>query len=812
MSLSQCLVTETGKLTIFHHAAGDGFGTSLSVDGDVAVLGAPGSDFAGGDAGAAYVYRFDGVGWVETAILVASDTVDGDHFGVSVSVSGETIVVGATWIDEYDRAMPGAAYIFRFDGAEWVEEARLVSDDPMASDNFGLAAAIFGDTVVIAAPADIENGEFSGAAYVFRHIGGRWNREQKLLVSDGGAYDHFGSAVDAGEDIVVIGAIGYHRTGEAFVYRFDGGNWTAEARLLNQDSRKYEDFGSSISISGDRVLVGDDHAVVSDARKGAAYIYRFNGSDWRREATLVASDGEFWDEFGYSASLDGDFAVIGAPRSLRGGTTAYVFRFADDRWIEDAMLTLTSDRHVTVSVSGDHVVVGAPRNSRHGSASGSASTFRRRESGWEPLGELPPEDLTSERFGYSIDIDGDLAVVGSSVTWSRRPGAARVFRFDGSGWFQEARLEAGEPALDDGFGTAAAISGATVIVGAMGDDTIGEDAGAAYVFVFDKGEWVLRQKILPDDDATDEQFGVSVAMFGDLAVIGAWGPEMRYGMRGPGSAYAYRFDGSSWVREFVFGAPDDARGFGSSIALHADIAVVGAPSESLAFAYRRHGPGDWSEPEKIGPTQPAGRFGWSVDLQDRTLVVGSPYDDDFVIQSGSAFVFGFDGSRWVQQQRLLASDGSPGQEFGNAVAVRGDAIVIATAPNYNYGSGPGDAYLFRHDGVLWSEQAKLIRSNGNQNGLLGGDVALTGQTAWYGAISDSSNGRGSGAVYIYDFDASPDPCDVNCNGFVSTRDIGPFLDLLYGDGTPCCPTSGDVNGDGVVDAFDIEPFLDCIFP
>ena len=186
---------QLAKLTASDAAAQDRFGRSVSLSGDVAIVGAP-QQFSG----AAYVYRFDGTTWSEEQKLTASDGAAGDAFGTTVSVSGPVAVVGAPLHDDAGN-YSGAAYVYRFNGTTWTEEQKLIASDAAAEDFFGGSVAVDGNVVVVGAHGDDDAGSRSGAVYVYRFGGMNWIEEQKLTASDGVANDAFGVSVSTAGDV-----------------------------------------------------------------------------------------------------------------------------------------------------------------------------------------------------------------------------------------------------------------------------------------------------------------------------------------------------------------------------------------------------------------------------------------------------------------------------------------------------------------------------------------------------------------------------------------------------------------------------------
>jgi len=364
----------------------------------------------------------------EDAKLTASDGAADDLFGFPVSISGHSIFGGrALFGASGDDGATGSAYVFRYNGSSWVEEAKLTASDGVTADYFGGALSISGDTVVVGAYGDDDNGSLSGSAYVFRYIGSSWVEEAKLTASDAAAADLFGRSVSIVGDTALIGAPtspSITRTGAAYVFRYNGSSWVEEAKLTASDGQVRNWFGVSATVSGDTALIGADGDNEIGGSAGAAYVFRYNGSNWVEEAKLTASDGAFTDQLGTSSSISGDTALLGAFHDDDNGPesgSAYVFRFNGSSWVEEAKLTASD--------------VGAQRDDDNGANSGSAY----------------------------------------------------VFQFTGSTWLQLAKLTASDGAAEDRFGASVSISGDSIfgdaaLVGALEDDDNGLDSGSVYVF------------------------------------------------------------------------------------------------------------------------------------------------------------------------------------------------------------------------------------------------------------------------------------------------------------------------------------------
>lgn len=316
------------KLTASDGEAGDGFGSSVAIDGDHIVVGASGDDDGGQDAGAAYVFQIDGGTWGEQAKITGGpDAAAGDHFGDDVDIDGGTIVVGAWGDDDYGEDS-GAAYVFSLDGDSWYEQGKLTAGDGESGAEFGWSVAIDGDDIVVGAVGD---GNGAGAAYVYTLAGATWLEQTKLTASDGESGDNFGWDVDIDGDDIIVGATGDDDqgvdSGAAYVFGNDGLSWSQEIKLTGSSASDAAHFGSSVALDGDVALVG---AGGQSEGTGAAYVFKDVSGTWTEHAMIVARDGEPGDYFGSAVDVDSGNAVIGVPGDDDFGEdsgSAYIVKF-----------------------------------------------------------------------------------------------------------------------------------------------------------------------------------------------------------------------------------------------------------------------------------------------------------------------------------------------------------------------------------------------------------------------------------------------------------------------------------------------------
>ena len=330
------------RLTASDGAPFDHLGFSVAAGEDVIVAGARFADGAGVDAGAAYVFRRDAAGgWGEEARLVADDAVEHDRFGNAVGIDGDTLVVGAHAHHELGRKA-GAVYVFRSRRGSWRQEARLAVPGSL---RFGHAVAVSGDRIVVGAPGDPVGDLPAGAAYVFRRQGSSWRQEARLTAGDAEARDLFGAAVAVSGGLVAVGAPADDdqgsMTGAAYVFRHQGGRWRQEAKLLAEDAAALGEFGKAIALDGETVVAGAEGAGDVGKFAGAAYVFGRRGGGWRQEAKLLAADRKPADRFGNAVAVHRDTIAVGAhfaDAAGEGSGTAYLFRRADGQWREAAKL------------------------------------------------------------------------------------------------------------------------------------------------------------------------------------------------------------------------------------------------------------------------------------------------------------------------------------------------------------------------------------------------------------------------------------------------------------------------------------------
>lgn len=383
-------------------------------------------------------------------------------------------------------------------------EYKLTADDGDDMDSFGQSVTIEGTTALIGAWKDEDpNGEEAGSVYVFERSGASWSQQTKLNASDGDERDRFGAAVTIDGDTALVGATwdddpnGFE-SGSVYVFTRSGGEWTEQAKLVASDGAMEFNFGTSLAIENDTVLIGSPLHDRGEKAEFAGSVYPFvrSGSEWAQQPQLVASSLNVADFFGTSVALDGDIALIGAPSTTPKGAdgtcrgnagSVYIFHRSGTEWLEQTKITAND---------GD----------------------------------------TCDRFGADVALDGKTALIGAPTDEDPNgggAGSAYVFRRSGDSWLEQAKLYAPDGDEGDNFGHTVALEGDTALVGAWNNERVkervGKDplilggVGSVYMFTRTAGEWSYHRTLWASDWNERKEsvnFGWSLAFDNGTAITG----------------------------------------------------------------------------------------------------------------------------------------------------------------------------------------------------------------------------------------------------------------------------------------------------
>lgn len=485
---------------------GDNFGTAIALSGNTAVAGAPyeqgtgtgvnpAANDNGQEVGAAYVMVRNGTTWTQQAYVKASNPDSSDHFGYSVAIDGDTMVIGApeessdsTGVNGADNnlaASSGAAYVFVRSGTTWTQQAFLKPSNTGSQDRFGWSVSVSGDTIVVGSifedgsgagsnPASDDLSNNSGAAYVFVRSGSTWSQQAYLKASNPGDDDWFGISVAVSGDSVIVGAPQENGSGQgidpavddfannagaAYIFNRSGSTWTQQAYAKALNAGGFDRYGQAVAIDGDIAVVGAPEEYGSGTgvnppdnnnafAAGAVYVLKRNAGSWTQQAYLKASNAEGGDYFGYSVAVSGNLVAVGAYQEDGGGTgmdpavdelqefsgAAYVFGSAGGTWSQLSYVKPSNTEFLdqfggSVAISGDTLAVGAtgedsdvpginsvPHDSFFGSGSGAAYL----SAGFTITVPAAPRIIAASKSGgnFIIDFTADPGLTGWQVKGS----------------------------------------------------------------------------------------------------------------------------------------------------------------------------------------------------------------------------------------------------------------------------------------------------------------------------------------------------------------------------------------------------------
>ncbi|MCK9422079.1 MAG: T9SS type A sorting domain-containing protein [Bacteroidales bacterium] len=728
--------------------------------------------------------------------LTASDATDSLRLGISVDLFGNYAIAGAVGFNHYQ----GAAYIFKFNGNEWVQTAKLTATQGAEGENFGVRVALYGDVAVVGAVYDDDNGYNAGAAYVFKRSGETWTQQTKLMASDGTSGDRFGAGIEIQGDYIAIGAAGHDPDGQVYIFKWNGSNW-AQTCKIPADPASLGTFGISLAMVQDTLAIGDDGVGNDD---GCFNIYVRSGEDW-------IFNQKFSGGFGSEASLGVDVAleqgtyVGGAPnydnsasensggvfiyKRNSGGWTFYAPVFPPDSW---NLYGTGSD----VGIYGDYIIAGSPHDWSNCLEGGTASIYKRTDGHWNFLMKLYPEDTDLyDWFGSDVALNSQYAMVGAygddnehgnmagavyfylnyaggqiqpdlSVVPKKRDvrSSASTAEFNvynlGSGtmqWTATANdpwltITSGSSGIDDGM----------IRVSFAGNDycqrvgTITVEAGGALhspqlleISQLATGAQE-EKKIVPADLTTLDYFGTSVAVDGTVAIIGDYGDDDK--APDAGVAYIYEFDGAQWTRKAKLTAGDAAAGdfFGWDVSLSGSIALVGAYNKNggkgavYVFVKPATGWQDMSQTARLTASDGTGgdNFGKSVSISGDYVVIASPGHSQ---GRGAVYFFDCPFTGWqdmTETVQLVGHDAAAGDNFASDVAISCEYAVTGSSND----DGKGSVYLF-HRAWVWSEMAKFTASDRESGDGFGCSVDIWGDKVIAGAYHDDSD-KGSAYVFL----------------------------------------------------------------
>ncbi|VAW27098.1 hypothetical protein MNBD_BACTEROID06-1858, partial [hydrothermal vent metagenome] len=627
-------------------------------------------------------------------------------------------------------------------------------------------------------------------------------------------------------------------SGEIYLYKREAENWSAQlelAILKSSDQLPGDGFGFSLDIKGDIVLAGSPYDDVSFSEDGSAYLFNKPISGWvdmTETAKLTSISADHNNNFGSSVSIGEDYVVVGAPREDGGGWgigAAYIYERPVSGWAsatESAKLTasdgdLEFNVGVAVEANGNYVYVGA--NYKY--SSGSVYVFSKTGANWVNSTEIEkitnPGNPARSRFGYSIATRSSQLLLGDS----ENGGSIEIYETSNGSWTDLEHIsqlsQAFETSYWDRFGEAVAIEGNIAVVGASSDDLVNYNAGIAYVFELTNGTWINIARLSVSDGERGDYFGRSVDIKGGLIIVGSPGVDDPLSdLYDVGAVYTYVKPQNGWVdmtetQKITLQDPESRDNFGNSVAIGLDFIVVGQndkgclgcsgsvlvyhieennniatvekivlEGDEVGFKVKADGDvivmskqsgrngrvfiiekdenNSWEAPVVTNLYNGSASFGYNIDINGTSIAVGSPlpYTDNGV-KSG-VYVFTRKTEKWsdLDMDTIVYENPEPDKYylFGGDVALSSNHLLISA----DYGSyGDKDSsqvWRVRREGEFWSNQDSIVKlKNDNLDYIeahFNNSLAVDSNLAFVGSYrADVYKEDDSGIVYFYDLEA-----------------------------------------------------------
>ena len=746
------------------------FGHSMGLSADFRAVGVPRADTDGViDAGLVAVYDSDDNLF---ATITNPYPAANDEFGKVVALSGSTLAVGVPHDDIAGVGNAGAVYVYDLGGPNpGIPTLELTLDSPSQADLFGGAVSIEGRRLIASAHRD--DGALFDVGNVFVYDLDSATPTIPALTlpnPDPGTTDWFGWSLDSSGDFVVVGAllddVGGTDAGGAYVFDLGSPTPTVPVTpLLNPTPSNIDQFGGAVAVSGNIALVGGRLDDVGAENAGSVYVYDLASATPETPfLTIHNPEPATGDQFGHALTLDGSIAVVGAwldsPGGVASAGSAYVYDLAGAApttplvTLEEPVPETADQFGYSLAVRGTTVLAGARFDN---ATAGGAYVFDLSSPTPETIAGVL-DNLTpaaNDRFGFSVSIDGNLMVVGSPLEDTEGIDAGAAFVYDlASGSPQLlATLYSPTPGRGDSFGVAVDISGSRIVVGADRDNTTAIDTGTAYVYDLTSAAPNLPMLTLNSPTpAAEDRFGISVAIDGELVVVGAFQDDSV----GLNSGSAHVFDLSSAtpaVPEVSLYHPNPVgiEAFGLSVDVSSHLVAVGAPSGfegAYVFDMNSATPTlPFATLEDPTPTT-SGAFGFDVAIDDHRVVVGAPTEDGDL---GAAYFYDMQSaSPGVAETKLNLAAPVVEDLFGISVAIDGQMVVVGAAREDTTALNAGSAFVYDLESPTPSVPTESYASPSAGTQVQFGDaVALDGENLLIAASLDSTVNYAQGAVYAY---------------------------------------------------------------
>lgn len=751
----------------------DKYGYSISIDGNVAVIGSPENDDINVNAGKAFVYEKTEGQWQLVKELFF-DTSDPEvQFGRTVLVKGDLIFIGIPYLNGFGTTHVGGVMVYKRGSEGWEFVNELKNDFPNSFDRLGFSLSIDNGLVAVGAPGSEDVLENSGAVYLYDNVESETFPIKKIVAPETEAVQKFGISVALTATDLFVGDIRSNVNGinQGAVFVYDLTNYNVKAKLTTTNN--VFNFGSTLSATLSEVAVSSWGANSNDSY-GSVYIFSKPTGDWTNateDVKVIPANGTEYGNYGSSIYLNDESLVVGSD----GGIAVDFFDKPTTGWtnieepytLKKNAFTYLQRFGFSFAVSGTNIIVGTYNWNLPGEYSGAAFVYEKAGAAWSSLTEKEilsgsSSSASGDKLGFSVDIDGQYAVAGAPYddSFGESSGAAYVFKFNGNGWDRIAKLTPSDGTELDYFGWSVAISGNSIVVSALEAEPTNESGiyatGKVYVFEKPTGEWTSSHEstqITRIDNLHRGSFGYDVDIENDEIIVshfdGGSSDEIAL-------VYIYLRTANAWEQKAkLFPIDNSYRQFGADVVMKDNLVAISAPiSENfdgsvLIFQRPTSGWVNASQNAILRPSDAAlfRSFGNSIDINENTVLVGGVHNSS---SAGAGYIFEKSGE-WkdaTEDAILLPQIKELNARYGTSVALGRDFAIVGSSQVY---SESGRALIFRKIDGDWknTNEYSLVSSFGNGD-RFSYDLALTNDFLIVGAPgSSTTSGAESGSVLFY---------------------------------------------------------------
>ncbi len=690
----------------------DFFGAAVALSGNRLVVGANNNDTGATDSGRVYVYDLAGATPTVHTLAINNPTPGAsDSFGISLALEGNTLVVSSTG-DDTGATNAGIAYVFDLgSGTPSTPVHTINNPDPLANENFGGSITLSGSLVGIASSTNMVSGVAAGSVHLYDLSSGTPTVPVHTIDNPTPqANDFFGSAMTLQSTRLVVTASRDYfngaQTGSAYVYDLASGTPTVPVHTLNNPAPATQDFfGTSVALSGNRILIGASQDDLAAPNSGAGYFYNLSSATPTVPVlTLAHTTAAADNHFGQAVAVSGSLVAVGLPDDdlvgIDAGTVAvYDMNSATPGTpvliIDNLLTDINSRIGASIALEGTRLVVGAPNAFTPSIRAGLAYVFDLSSATPKVpvLTMLNPTPVASDNFGSSVTLSGSLIVVGAPEDDTGASNAGSAYVYDMNSATPDVPVHTlinPSPSAGDEFGVSVAISGQNVIVGARGDGTGAASTGIAYVFNLGGATPTMPVHVLTNPTPTNsEQFGSAVTIDGNRIVVAAKSASVGAIARA-GSIYEYDLASATPttpVRTIDHPSPTFNDAFGASLSLAGSRVVVGVSgNDTGATDAGRVYVFDLASATPASPLailnnptpSQADAFGTAVSIQGSRITVGIPNSDANGRDQGAVAVFGPPSTN-ADLSALTLSNGTLTPDFASATTTYTAAIPPGTS-------------------------------------------------------------------------------------------------------------------------------------